>query len=356
MIKKLLSIALVVVAVSANAQQFKKSANYKGEQLNASVSSRLAGGNQVLNTIDTLQPASIMSGGCAVGTNTAIAGFASYRWDLNAVKDSGYIFGTGIFPFTGVTVTDIAQRYNSGSVGLTVTNVLTWAAKASGGTATTTASIYDEDATFLSPGTSLGSSSPIAMSAYVQSNNATALNNYVFSTPVSVAANKNFFVTISIPAMGGANHDSMSIVTSRFGCPTTTDSLSWMNLGAFGWYSTINGVFGSNLDIMMWPVVSIPTTGVVAYSKGDLNLYAASPNPTSNSININFTLNNPSKVDIDVVDVTGKLVKSVKGTETFSAAGKHSVTLDVTSLESGSYFYSVTANGTKLFSKFVVTK
>jgi hypothetical protein len=361
MIKKLLSIALVVVAVTANAQQSKKIATTPvAEQVNVTnVPFRLSGGNQVLNTIDTLRPASIISpSGCAVVTpTTATSGFVFYRVDRNAVKDSGYYFGTSKLPITGATTTDLAMKYPSGTAGLSVTNILTWAAKAKGGTATTTAHIYGQDLTTMGPSTvTLGTSTPKTMATYTTS----SYNNYVFAVPVVVAANINFFASITVPAFGGVDADTMAIVSTKFAC-ASTDSLSWMNISPYGWYS-VKYIFNelpanaSNLDLMIWPVVTIPTAGVIAYSKGDLNLYAASPNPANSSININFTLKNASKVDIEVVDISGKIVKTIKGTETFSTGAKHAVAIDVTSLEAGTYFYSISANDTKLFSKFVVAK
>ncbi|HWY37943.1 MAG TPA: T9SS type A sorting domain-containing protein [Bacteroidia bacterium] len=355
MIKKLLSAALLAVTVSATAQQLKMQPPLVGEPVNtANANFRLSGGNQVLNVIDTLRPASVT--GCAVGTNTLISGFVFYSIDRNTVKDSGYYFGTGLIPIASATTAAIAQKYPSGTAGLSVTNVLTWAAKAHGGTATTTANIYSENTSTKAPMTILGSSTPKLMSTYTT----TGYNNYVFGTPVAVGANVNFFASITIPSYGGTDADTMAIVSTKFGC-ASVDSLSWMNVLPYGWFS-VKYLFGekpanaSNLDLMIWPVVTVPTTGTIAYSQGDLSLYAASPNPASNTVNINFTLKNPSKVDIEVIDITGKVVKTIKGSDTFSSTAKHAVTIDVTNLEAGSYFYSVNANGTKLFSKFVVAK
>ena len=57
-----------------------------------------------------------------------------------------------------------------------------------------------------------------------------------------------------------------------------------------------------------------------------------------------------------MIDISGKIVKTIKGTETFSTGAKHAVSIDLTNLESGTYFYSINASDTKLFSKFVVAK
>jgi hypothetical protein len=89
-------------------------------------------------------------------------------------------------------------------------------------------------------------------------------------------------------------------------------------------------------------------------SHGDLSLYAASPNPTNGTININFSLKTSSKVDIEVYDVTGKIVKTVSNNNL--AVGVNSISVDASTFEAGSYIYSINANGNKMFSKFIVTK
>jgi hypothetical protein len=315
-------------------------------------------------TIDTLMPASIMAGGCAVGSNTAISGF--YISPVNnkppTPNDSGYVFGTqlpGSLFGGNLTVTQLAQRYNVGSSAAHVTNVLVWAGVAAGSVTTTTASILSE-VTGNGPGAIIGSpSTPVPMSAYVTAlTSASGFTSFTFPTPVPVAANTNFFAAISIPAFGGTDKDTLAVINTAIGC-SSVDSLLWLYVAGTGgnqWASLLQATGGSaNCDVMIFPVIDI-TTGINNYvSHGDLSVFAASPNPANNTININFSLNNPSKVEIEVYDISGKIVKSVKNNESF-ASGKNSIGVDLTSLEAGTYMYSINANGNRMFSKFVVTK
>lgn len=357
MIKKLFSIALIAAAVTATAQQADVKLKVgKGIETSRNMSTMNArnGNPGVQNVIDTLFPASVMPGGCAVSTNTVINGLYNYVNDAVAPMDSGYIFGTGIIPLggtTSTTATELGQKYNVTGAA-TVTEVLVWAGAAHGTTATTTAKIYTENTTSHKPNTLLGTSTPLPMSAY----NTTGYTTFTFGTPVAVSAG-NFFAAVTVPSFGGTDMDTLSILCTNLGnCPPAgSDSCGALKLGApiNGWYLIEVG-FGVNGDLMIFPVLSI-ANGVSNVTKGDLSLYAATPNPASNNININFSINNPSKVDIEVIDVTGKVVKTIKGNDTF-ATGKHSISLDVTGLESGSYMYSITAAGTRMVSKFVVTK
>jgi hypothetical protein len=358
MIKKLLSIALVAGALSVNAQQLTPGkAYYK----NANLSSRTnAPASTYSVTIDTLMPASTMAGGCAVGTNTAVNGFVYYGINRNPANhnDSGYYFGTGIFPQAGLNVTGLAQRYKVGGTAATVSSVLVWAGKASGSITTTTATILSEMAGN-GPGAMIGTASaPLTMASYVASLTSTVspYATYTFTTPVPLTANENFFASISIPGFGGTDHDTLAVLDTRLGC-SSVDTLSWINIpAAGGWHSVLSG-FGSNLDLMIFPVLDISSSvGINNYvSHGGLSIFAASPNPANNSININFSLNNPSKVEIEVYDISGKVVKSIKNNESF-ASGKSYISVDVSNLEAGTYMYSINANGNKMFSKFMVTK
>lgn len=346
-----LTLGIAALFLGANAQQLRI-----GHAQLAPETLTQKGANPSVNTVtvDTLFPASIMAGGCAVTTGTA-SGFYNYINDRVAPYDSGYIFGTGILPLgngQSTKATELGQKYAvTGSV--TVTDVLVLAGKAYGGTVTTTAKIYNEDATTHKPSTVKGSAStPVPMSSYVTGGQYTAFH---FVSPITVAAGK-FFATISVPAFGGSDQDTLSILSTRLGSCSSVDSNSAIKFGApvNGWYLVKTG-FGQNGDLMIFPVININTVGINTITKGSLSLFAAFPNPASNSININFSLENASKIDIEVFDMSGRLIKAVKPSETF-ASGKHAVSIDLAGFEAGSYMYSINAGGAKMFSKFVVTK
>ena len=351
MIKKLFTLGLALAAFAGNAQELAK---LNAGKANKTLVTKLNNPASTYSiTVDTLMPASAMAGGCAVGTNTAISGFVYYGINQTASHDSGYYFGTGTFPSAGISITEIAQKYTVGSSAASVTNVLVFAGVATGATVTTTAKIYSQNATSFAPNAVMGTSTALPMSSYSTAVAAHKLTNYSFATPVALTANSKFFASITIPTMGGADKDTLAVLTTQLGC-SSTDSLSWIKLNPIGWYSVNHG-FGANLDIMIFPVIDINSVGIQSFvAHGDLSLYAASPNPASNSININFSVEKPSSVEIQVYDITGKILKTVTSNNVI--VGKNAIALDLTSLDAGSYFYSINANGNKMFSKFVVSK
>jgi len=339
MIKKLLSIALVAEIFSVNAQTTRM--HVVKSETSISLNKAITNGSMQSTNTDTLKASSMMPGGCAVGTNTVLSGYALYGFDVVPPKDSGYVFGINVYGDL-----EKAQKYTVVGTA-TVTNVLIWA-KAKG-TSTIKVNLYNVSGTTKGPGTTnLGSSAPMVLSAM----NNLALTNFTITVP-AVITNSSFFASAVMPATPVAV-DTFGIVSTKINC-NSNDSLAWEKFSDNSWHS-VKTAEGINVDLSINPIVQVTSTGINNYvSKGDLSLYAASPNPASNSININFSLNNSSKVEIEVYDVTGKVVKTVKG-ETNYAAGKNAIAVDLSNLESGSYIYSVNANGTRIFSKFIVTK
>ncbi|HTA61246.1 MAG TPA: T9SS type A sorting domain-containing protein [Bacteroidia bacterium] len=375
MIKKLFTLGLVIAAFAGNAQQLKTT-QVIGKDLNVNTNWASKMSQQVASTysitIDTLRPTSI-STATACGIANGLHNYLAY-----STRDSGFAFGTAIaqtFTYnvgTVVTVTattsGLAQKYNVGSAAATITNVLVLPGAGSGTVTTTSASIYSGTSNKVT-GAALGTSAAVAMPAYHSAMTATTIAqgyvSYSFATPVAVAANANFFAAVTVPAIGGTDKDTMSVLTTKVGCSSNSaDSLSWISttyviptVGTQVQWSPIKDLFGAanNIDLMIFPVIDINSAGINDYVRhGDLSIYAASPNPANTSININFAVAKPATVEIQVYDITGKIVKTIKNNDV--VAGKNAISVDVSNLEAGSYMYSINANGNKMFSKFIVTK
>lgn len=352
-----LTLGLGALFLGANAQQ-RTAKSYKAEStINAAIENSVLG--KTAATTATLAPASLLTGGCAV-TGT-LSGLAMY----SNSPDPGYLFGTNTFTvaqgpttFT-LSFNKAAQKYAVTGSGVTVTNVLVLAgrAKSNAGTSVVTSKIYSEDAATKGPSTQVGVAATKALNTFTTG---TTYNVFTFGTPVAVSAG-NFFASVESPALGGASRDTLGIYSTRFGC-SSTDTLAWFNTSVIapavqdlGWASVKAGLTGnaSNVDLAIFPVLSIPT-GLNSVTKGDLTLSAAFPNPAANEISINFGLSQSSKVEIEIYDLTGKMVNIIKldNLET----GNHTTKVNTASLNAGVYMYSVKSENTKMFSKFTVAK
>ncbi len=362
-----LALGFGLLVLGANAQQ-KAAPVLTANPINKAI--LLTDGSAAKTAVtSTLMPSTFNTGGCA--TNTAnVVFYSSWNSATTAqytVQAVGYTFGTNNTTYTLApaiagalgtpTISDVvdraAQKYNvTGNVSVTDVIVATAIAE---GTGIVSAKIYSENATTKAPDAQVGTTATKALATF------TGYDAITFSSPIPLSAG-NFFASIESPAIGGAGQDTLAILSTLAGC-SSTDSLAWQfhvtspaaaaAVLTAGWAS-INVDFGQNLDLLIFPVVDI-TTGVNnSISKGNLTLLAAFPNPAANDLTINFGLNKASKIEIEVFDVTGKLVNSVKLDNL--EAGNHATKLNTSSLNAGVYMYSVKSDNAKMFSKFTISK
>jgi hypothetical protein len=266
-------------------------------------------------------------------------------WDM-VCGDSVFLYSFGaanpgkIFGNNSYGETECAQRYNfvTGSI----SEVLVWYGFTKGTNGTTTAKIYSIDGTAKGPLTALGTS------AVVTTGNITTnpFTSYMFTPAVSVAG--GFCAGIVFPTTTG---DSVGILSFKFGC-SSPDSLSWIKIG--GWLS-VTGSFNppnNNTDLMILPIGTV-NSGVNEYSAAGLSLLGAYPNPAKDETTISFNIKNNSKVSVKIFDVTGNTV--MESTEE-RTSGNQEFKMNVKTLASGTYYYTVTTNTSSLSSKFSVIK
>jgi len=78
------------------------------------------------------------------------------------------------------------------------------------------------------------------------------------------------------------------------------------------------------------------------------------PNPFNANTVINYSLTSNQRVSFEVVDVTGKLVKTMNlGSQ---GAGNHQIQLNASEFNKGIYFYTLTTGDVRMTKKMVVNK
>lgn len=98
------------------------------------------------------------------------------------------------------------------------------------------------------------------------------------------------------------------------------------------------------------------TNPSVSVSENDITslIGDAAPNPANGNVTVAYTLRNSSKVSLSLTDLSGKVIATQD--EGIKNAGNNKLTFDVSSLDAGVYFYSVSINGATATKKLVVTK
>ena len=113
--------------------------------------------------------------------------------------------------------------------------------------------------------------------------------------------------------------------------------------------------FGDNVYIDSL-CIGVPV-GVVNNNNNVPKVYSLNqnyPNPFNPSTQISFGLPKSGNVKLVVFDILGREVKTL--VNEFQTAGTHSITFDASSLSSGIYFYSITANDFTATKKMLLIK
>ena len=93
------------------------------------------------------------------------------------------------------------------------------------------------------------------------------------------------------------------------------------------------------------------TTGIVTKLAKDFN-FSVYPNPISDNLNVKFTLNGASSVNMDMIDITGRKVADfISGNE---MNGEINNTFDVSYLTKGIYFIRLKVNDELTVKKIVI--
>jgi hypothetical protein len=99
--------------------------------------------------------------------------------------------------------------------------------------------------------------------------------------------------------------------------------------------------------------LTLCVTGIEELSNA-LDLMQNNPNPFSDYSNVTFTLNDAGATQLDVVDITGKVIMSP--VQSNLAAGTYNITISAEKLASGVYFYVLKHNDNQIVRKMVVAK
>ena len=164
-------------------------------------------------------------------------------------------------------------------------------------------------------------------------------------------------------ALVGGNQRANIVHTLNGGASanTHTFSFTWTapstNVGAITFYAAGNATNnnGSDTGDRVYTASQVVNPSTVGIEEDELmNAFlSAYPNPFNTTLNVQFSLKNNAKVQLNVMDLTGKVV----ATESMNkASGIHNESLDVSGLSNGLYIISITLDGKVLSSQRVVKK
>jgi hypothetical protein len=110
---------------------------------------------------------------------------------------------------------------------------------------------------------------------------------------------------------------------------------------------------GPHASMFLDPNLIVSTAGTPGEAAA-LRTLGAMPNPASGSVSLRYELPHAAEATIEVYDVLGRLVRTVK--PGLQEAGAHAVPMDVRAFSAGSYVYRVQIDGAVATGRLVVTR
>jgi hypothetical protein len=92
-------------------------------------------------------------------------------------------------------------------------------------------------------------------------------------------------------------------------------------------------------------------TSTPEYSDQTLSAVIVYPNPSNDFVNVSFTLNESTSMDVEVVDITGKLIKTLLHSTQYPGPHKH--IFDLKGITPGIYFLKISAEKNTLSQKLI---
>ncbi|HXS38054.1 MAG TPA: T9SS type A sorting domain-containing protein [Flavipsychrobacter sp.] len=139
-----------------------------------------------------------------------------------------------------------------------------------------------------------------------------------------------------------AYNDPNSITSA----PNTITGSTWHDFA-------VSGLKPLNLSIVPI-IVQYNATSVNAITRNNLTFFGNYPNPAINNTNIKYSLKNGADVSVLVMDMTGRVINTIK--QPSQTAGEHIVTVQTANMPAGDYLYEVTTNDGSMAGKFTVAK
>lgn len=257
----------------------------------------------------------------AQGDTLNLAGLFNCDLALFGAEGGGFVAGNNQFGDL-----EKAQLFE-GTGGGSVSEFLIFAAaKNVGGNGNVLGVIYAADGTNGAPGTVLGTSAPVAMSAIDTSGNLTS-----FSFPSPVTVGDNFFCSVVLSQTMG---DTIGMITTVDSCTAgaNTSANAWELFGDGRTWAPFDAAssWGLVVDLAIFAILEGPPNTSVDETSDQIptsfGLDQNYPNPFNPSTTIQFDLPRQSEVTLSIYNINGQLVRTVLDGK-FNA-GRHSVLWD----------------------------
>ncbi len=206
-----------------------------------------------------------------------------------------------------------------------------------------------------SPSTLLGQSDDITASEILASPEEVLITTFPFTNSVMLDA-PSFFVSIDFTDLY-ASQDTTGLLQTDVGCGSGAEAYeywvdeTWHSLRDV--WSFEDDIYDVNL--MIFAVVEFDETSPVVdpfYQQGHIRLRPANPNPASESVRLNYELEQAGSVQIEIYSPDGRRIESRQ--LGLQPEGTYAESVDLSAFAPGAYIYSIVTDEARVVSRFVV--
>lgn len=216
--------------------------------------------------------------------------------------------------------------------------------------------IYDRNPETGAPRAVKGFSNAVRMTEIQFNESRPVATAFSFEDGVEVNLTESrFFVSVDLSNLY-ASRDTLVVLQTVPDCGDGSNTWELHNDGV-SWYPISSfSTWGINADFLMTAVVDFndPTNVNDYISSNDLRLYPASPNPVSDKVWFNFSLDTPNPVEISVFDQQGHLIH--RSHKQFYPTGRHAHEYYTGDLPGGLYYYRLHTPGGTICSRFILNR
>lgn len=249
-----------------------------------------------------------------------------------------------------------AQRLEfTGSETFLVTGALVFFEKAAiVGDGTINCKIYTVDPGSGGPLAIRGFSNSLKVSDVVAPDSVARATSFSFESGVEIQLDSPFFfVSVDLTNLYGSR-DTLVILQTILDCGDGNNT--WELFGDGITWTPISGAdsWQINADFLMAAIVDFndPTSLESYIAHQGIKIHPVFPNPASESVHLDYTLENTSIVNLEIYDNTGKLLQVFnQGTQ---LPGRYLFHFNIGSLPAGEYFYRIKAGDGSLTSRFII--
>ena len=208
---------------------------------------------------------------------------------------------------------------------------------------------YYSNAYLTAHGAPAGYYGPLVSSLY----NFNTLPEYIGSPPLVYDAVARGIYPSPAGATGSLPTTLTGGVQYKYDFPAITLDASWNTANMKAVLMLINAANGTVLNTENVVLGGTAGTAVNEVAAA-VNQFEVYPNPATEIVNAKFTLTDASSVTVELLDLTGKTVKTIANQD--MTVGTHQVPVNVSSLAAGVYMVKITTDKGSVTERVSVTK